>query len=115
MQHRYTINLSTKRFTIQISPSTSYGHFERNSDGTEGGLWFNALTKTLVDFDGVAELPIEVTNALIRAGYNSDDEWEGRSFEADELARMRSYGMDMSEAGSRYIRAFAARIIAVGC
>lgn len=113
--HRFTIDISTAHYTIKISPSTAYGYFEHWGGETSGGLWFASLTRTLIDFDGVADLPIEVTNALIRAGYNSDDEWEGRSFEADELARMRLCGMDMSEAGLRYIRAFASRMIAIGC
>lgn len=70
--YNFTISLNTKNFEIKIDPENSYGYFEHNhvGDMCAGGLWFN--NKTLVDYDGVFELPKEVTDALYEAQYNVD-------------------------------------------
>ncbi len=74
MKHRYTVNLSNDKFTLQVSPSTRYGYFERVADGTAGGLWFDQ-SKTLTDYDGVAVLPLTVCRILKNAGYIVPDEF----------------------------------------
>ena len=57
MTYRYDKDLSTSKWTIMIDTVDNYGYFERNSDGTGGGLWFdpcgpNGRTE-LIDYDGV--------------------------------------------------------------
>lgn len=65
-----TIKLDTGDFQIEITPDTAHGFFEHYElgDGWGGGLWFDG--KRLTDYDGVFELPKEVTAALIAAGYD---------------------------------------------
>ena len=114
--HTYTIDLSTHQHTIQISPSTSYGYFEHVNGNYEGGLWFDPKNRhVLIDYDGVSELPVDIINALMRAGYTSDDEWEGASIDADQLREFVASGGAMSKAGARYAASLARRMIAIGC
>lgn len=82
-KHNYTLDLSTSKWTIQVSPSTNYGWFERNSGpdgGAGGGLWFaiNDEGKTeLVDYDGgYYNLPQQVAKALRDAGYYLDETFD---------------------------------------
>lgn len=73
--HVYTEKLEKGNWTIEISPSTSYGYFENTVHGGGGGLWFE--WKELYDYDGVAELPKAVIDMLVGAGYNLDSHiWE---------------------------------------
>ena len=71
----YTFNqkISTPLYTIEIDTRAQYGYFEHNELGDEkaGGLWFDG--KRLSDYDGVFELPRQVTAALINAGYDLED------------------------------------------
>lgn len=81
-KHNYTIDLSTSKWTIQVSPSTNYGYFERNSGpdgGTSGGLWFainDEGKRELVDYDGVYALPQQIVKALRDAGYYLDSTFD---------------------------------------
>lgn len=114
--HVYTQTLQTRNFTIQISPSTKYGYFEcQNESGpTDCGLWFDTDGKTLIDFDGCHDLPLEVINALIRAGFTSDDEWQGMSVQAETFLCYR----EQVEAGrfpASTLRRLAQNLIAIGC
>ena len=55
------------------------GSFERDSDGTGGGLWLQIgedKTLDLIDYDGTFSLPLPVLNLLRICGVNAD-----RSFE----------------------------------
>lgn len=70
--YTFDLNLSTDRYTIEIDTAESYGYFQNNLTGTEGGLWFDG--KTLADYDGVSVLPTEVAQALTANGYILDDE-----------------------------------------
>lgn len=63
--------------TIGIN-SDDYGYFELydiasggNDWYAEGGLWFD--NKTLVDYDGVFELPEQIVNKLDEMGYNVEE------------------------------------------
>lgn len=71
--NNYNFNqvLSTERYSIEIDTTEHYGYFQNNTTGTEGGLWFD--DQTLVDYDGVFELPKEVHTALTNAHYNLED------------------------------------------
>ena len=44
-----------------------YGFFENQVSGCEGGIWMEG--KTVVDYDGVFELPAKVVQALTELGY----------------------------------------------
>jgi hypothetical protein len=66
--YNFNQDLSTKRYTLQIDTAAQYGYFQDNNTGTEGGLWFQ--DDTLIDYDGVFELPAQVQTDLIHAGYN---------------------------------------------
>ena len=69
--YHFDQELSTERYTIQIDTAAQYGYFQNNNTGTEGGLGFK--DNTLIDYDGVFELPKEVHTALTNAGYNLED------------------------------------------
>ena len=70
-EYNFDQDLSAGRYAIEIDTSAHYGYFQDNKTGTEGGLWFDGLT--LVDYDGVSELPKTVHAALINAGFNLED------------------------------------------
>lgn len=66
-------------WTMSMSPTELRGSFERDRDGTGGGLWFEvneAGQLELIDYDGVFALPKPVLRALRSAGVNA-----GRDFE----------------------------------
>lgn len=71
-KYNFTIKLQTKKFNIQIDPEEGFGYFEHEHFGDDlaGRLWFR--NKTLIDYDGVFELPKEVVDALYEADYNVD-------------------------------------------
>ena len=71
--YNFTVNLDTTNFELRIDTDAGYGYFEHRELGDEcgGGLWFMGDPPTeLYDFDGVAELPSEVEDALKAAGYS---------------------------------------------
>jgi hypothetical protein len=68
--YSFDLNLSTDAYALEIDTAAQYGYFQNNTTGTEGGLWFDGLT--LVDYDGVTELPKTVATALNHAGFNLD-------------------------------------------
>lgn len=79
MEYRFNKKLQTKNFTIEIAEEDRYGYFEHDRVGEDraGGLWFEVLPSTdgtrklsLTDYDGVFELPWEVTKALVAEGYD---------------------------------------------
>jgi len=69
--YNFNQDLSTERYTVQIDTAAQYGYFENSNTGTGGGLWF--ADNTLIDYDGVFELPKQVHAALTNAGYNLED------------------------------------------
>jgi hypothetical protein len=69
--YNFDLNLSTDAYALEIDTAAQYGYFQNNTTGTEGGLWFDGLT--LVDYDGVFELPKHVYTALAHAGFNLED------------------------------------------
>lgn len=58
-------------FTVGIDTAANYGYFERNSNGSGGGLWFDS-NKELTDYDGVFELPAQVIAIIELLGFNAD-------------------------------------------
>ena len=65
--------ISCNNFVLEIDASSMRGFFEHTSLGDEcgGGLWFERDKSgrlTLVDYDGVADLPDDVAGALMKAG-----------------------------------------------
>ena len=80
MTYRYDKDLSTSKWTIMIDTVDNYGYFERNSDGTGGGLWFdpcgpNGRTE-LIDYDGVPYLAQEIVTALRSDCYYLDQTFD---------------------------------------
>lgn len=53
---------TVRGWTVCYNEADSYAWFERDSDGTGGGLWFD--NGALVDYDGVACLPAAVADAV---------------------------------------------------
>jgi hypothetical protein len=72
-EYNFDRNISTPLYTIEIDTKAQYGYFEHNELGDEkaGGLWFDG--DRLSDYDGVYELPRQVTAALINSGYQLED------------------------------------------
>lgn len=64
-----------------VDEKALYGYYEHDEQGGGGGLWFERLPESdlfkLVDFDGRADLPLNVVNALRVAGYVVDDDFIG--------------------------------------
>jgi hypothetical protein len=61
---------------VQIDPAALYGYWERKDGSEGGGLWFakdSAAQLELIDYDGAAELPRAVVEALRAAGFSLDD------------------------------------------
>ena len=57
---------TVRGWTVCYNEADSYAWFERDSDGTGGGLWFD--NGALVDYDGVACLPAAVADAVRQLG-----------------------------------------------
>jgi hypothetical protein len=61
---------------VQIDHAAQYGYWERKDGSEGGGLWFAQDTQgelELIDYDGAAELPRAVVQALRAAGFMLDD------------------------------------------
>lgn len=75
--------IKTANFEIFIDNATMAGWFEHNTNGEAcaGGLWFDTCQVAagqgleLIDCDGVPELPKEVHDALVQAGYIVGEEF----------------------------------------
>lgn len=85
MEYQFKVT-ETDNFTVSISTDGSYGTFEHHTMGEDwgGGLWFDDNNE-LYDYDGVAYLPEEVQDELIKRGvdisyayhdYNKEEECE---------------------------------------
>lgn len=78
-EYNFDRSAKTGRWTIEVDTSAKYGYFERDSDGSGGGLWFGTTEAgqlTLEDYDGMACLPKPVTEALRGLGLQVDPEFE---------------------------------------
>lgn len=64
----YDIDISNKTYIIKISSDDERGFFEHRRLSTTGSLFFEQ--QTLVDFDGVEYLPLDVIQQLARSGYD---------------------------------------------
>lgn len=78
----YNFNISikcNKGGVIEVDTVAAYGYFERLDGSEGGGLWFErceigSKMLELVDYDGMAILPMRVITALRENGfYVSDD------------------------------------------
>lgn len=60
------------KFEVMVDSTAQYGYFEHEDYGDEcgGGLWFE--DGSLVDYDGVACLPLDVATALEQLGFVVD-------------------------------------------
>ena len=58
------------KFTLYATPKPHVMYFEHNILGEEcaGSMWFEG--KTLVDYDGVFELPKDVIDMMLKKGYD---------------------------------------------
>jgi hypothetical protein len=65
--NQFDLNISTKKYTIEIDTYAKKGYFEHKIYGEDkaGSLLFDAQNM-LSDYDGVSSLPFEVKNALIK-------------------------------------------------
>ena len=70
----FDIKLVTEKFCIDINVCTGQGYFEHivRGDDCAGSLLFDG--KTLLDYDGVPDLPKDVRQALAAAGYSMEGE-----------------------------------------
>jgi len=82
-EYNYTITLhpygdSPDAGIVQIDPAALYGYFERRDGSEGGGLWFEPIdgALNLIDFDGMAALPLKVVNALRSHGVIVEDAFE---------------------------------------
>lgn len=74
------------KYTVEVNRSTKHGYFECNHNGDGGGLWFEVSTEstegdadrklTLIDYDGMFELPDEVIDILRNGGFIVGKEFE---------------------------------------
>ena len=73
MEYDFDVKLvsETGRWIVEIDSTANYGYFEDTVNSGEGGLWFEG--KTLVDYDGFAELPKTVERLLVDASYDLSD------------------------------------------
>jgi hypothetical protein len=64
------------KFEVVLNPEENFGYFEHEDYGDEwgGGLWFEG--KSLIDYDGVYELPSEVIAGIRELGYIVAQEFE---------------------------------------
>jgi hypothetical protein len=69
MTHEYTLKASR----CAISPSTSYGYWERKDGSEGGGLWFDGMS--LSDYDGAFSLPKDVCDEIAALGYTVAQEF----------------------------------------
>ncbi len=68
MNHLYTLSKTgPKGWKVEISPSTSYGYFEKPDGSEGGGLWFDG--KNLSDYDGSYILSRECCDLITALGY----------------------------------------------
>lgn len=78
-EYKFDLLVPCLSHEIEIDTQAGYGCFERNSDGSGGGLWFERLEDgelSLTDYDGVTCLPKAVREALRAAGLVVDAEFE---------------------------------------
>jgi hypothetical protein len=65
---------------VSVDEKAMYGFMENVNSGSGGGLWFEKLegseTLDLTDFDGLYELPADVTKALRQMDINVDEDFE---------------------------------------
>lgn len=66
-------HVSLRGWTVTFGAHTDFASFERDIDGTGGGLWFDG--KELVDQDGTFQLPLAVAVILMKAGYSVAPEY----------------------------------------
>lgn len=66
------------RYEVKIEEDGYHGYFERESDGSGGGLWFERVDgkMELIDYDGMTHLPKEVAETLRKAGFVVGEEFE---------------------------------------
>lgn len=78
-EYNFDLNAKTGKWTVEVDTAANYGYFERDSDGTGGGLWFGRTAEnklTLEDYDGVACLPKDVAQALRGMGLEVGPEFD---------------------------------------
>lgn len=81
MSYNFNLKKDNGKMTVQVDTAALYGYFERNSDGAGGGLWFVAVPGSekdleLIDYDGMACLPMSVIEALRDWGIKVGEEFE---------------------------------------
>jgi hypothetical protein len=65
---------------VQIDSKAQYGCFEHQElgvAGSRGSLWFD-VNKSLIDFDGVTQLPRNVIKGIRQLGYIVDPDFESQ-------------------------------------
>lgn len=64
----YMTDVSNKTYTIKINKEAGRGFFEHKRLSTTGTLLFEG--QTLIDFDGVKLLPLDVLQQLEKSGFD---------------------------------------------
>jgi hypothetical protein len=63
---------------VEVEPDTKHGWFEHCLTGAGGGLWFGDTEDvlSLIDYDGVFALPVEVVTAIRDMGCIVEEDME---------------------------------------
>lgn len=72
--YNFDLKLNNGTHSIEVDTAAQYGYFENNLNGSGGGLWFK--DGALVDYDGVAVLPMKVIKALRAGGLIISEDFE---------------------------------------
>ncbi|WP_199153457.1 hypothetical protein [Chromobacterium sp. ASV23] len=84
MSYNFDVNFQAGKFTVQVDTASAYGYFEHETLGDEcgGSLWFDHIDHldgqklTLIDYDGVADLPRDVVAGLREHGFIVGEDME---------------------------------------
>lgn len=89
MSHTFNWNfkVETRDYEVGVDTAECYGYFEHCTlgDGRAGGLWFSIIGTSaitgrpvleLLDYDGVAVLPLKVVDILRKGGFIVDEIFE---------------------------------------
>ena len=73
--YNFTLKTQVGKYEVQIDPVAMYGYFEHEELGDQagGGLWFE--NKELMDYDGMATLPLAVIEAIRQLGFTVSEEF----------------------------------------
>ena len=76
MAYNFNKQTTVGKYLVAVDSQAKYGYFEHEDTGAGGGLWFeeekdvlDEVQVTLRDYDGMYELPRQVSAALLLMGF----------------------------------------------